>query len=48
MPENLEKFVEQAGYRILDRQFFPATNQTLDSVRRKQFTISCAFISERA
>lgn len=47
-PEDLHRFVEDAGYRILDHAYFPATNQTLDASRRKKLTISCAFIATPA
>lgn len=44
-PEDLHSFVEDAGYRILDHAYFPATNQTLEASRRKKLTISCVFIA---
>ena len=44
-PEDLHAFVEDAGYKILDHSYYPATNQTLDASRRKRLTISCAFIA---
>lgn len=47
-PEELEAFVVKHGFKILDRGFFPATNQTLDKARRNKLTISCAFIAGRA
>ncbi|BCH33746.1 SAM-dependent methyltransferase [Mesorhizobium sp. L-8-10] len=47
-PEELERFVVDAGFRIIDRAFFPATNQTLDAARRKKLTISCVFVAGRA
>lgn len=47
-PEELERFVIDAGFRIVDRAFFPATNQTLEAARRKKLTISCVFVAGRA
>ena len=47
-PEALEEFVTGAGYRVMGRAFYPATNQSLDLARRKKMTISCAFILEKA
>lgn len=47
-PEELEAFVVKHGYKILDRGFFPATNQTLEKARRNKLTISCAFVAARA
>lgn len=47
-PETLADFVESAGFRIVDRAFFPATNQTLESARRKKLTISCVFVAKRS
>lgn len=47
-PEALADFVESTGFRIVDRGYFPATNQSLELARRKKLTISCAFIAERA
>lgn len=47
-PETLEQFVVDAGYRIVDRAFFPATNQTLEAARKKKLTISCVFVAKRA
>ncbi len=46
--EGLERFVGEAGFNILDRAYFPATNQTLDAARKKNLTISCALIVTRA
>lgn len=47
-PEDLDRFVEGAGYTVIERAYFPVTNHTLDTARRKKLTISCAFILERA
>jgi 2-polyprenyl-3-methyl-5-hydroxy-6-metoxy-1,4-benzoquinol methylase len=47
-PEALKRFVEDVGFKVIDSAFFPATNQTLDFARRKQLTISCAFIASRS
>lgn len=47
-PEELEQFVVDTGFKIVDRAFFPATNQTLEAARRKKLTISCVFIAGRA
>jgi 2-polyprenyl-3-methyl-5-hydroxy-6-metoxy-1,4-benzoquinol methylase len=46
-PEALKQFVEGVGFKVVDSAFFPATNQTLEAARRKQLTISCAFIAHR-
>jgi 2-polyprenyl-3-methyl-5-hydroxy-6-metoxy-1,4-benzoquinol methylase len=46
-PEELEAFVASRGYRILDRAFFPATNQTLEAARKKKLTINCVFVAGR-
>ncbi len=46
-PEDLERFVVDAGFKIVDRAFFPATNQTLEAARRKKLTISCVFVAGR-
>lgn len=46
-PEDLEAFVREAGFAILDRTFFPATNQSLEDARRKKLTISCVFVAGR-
>lgn len=43
-PEDLEAFIVGSGFKVLDRAFFPATNQSLEAARRKKLTISCAFI----
>lgn len=47
-PEALGDFIESFGLRIVDRQMFPATNQTLEAARRKKLTISCVYVAERA
>jgi 2-polyprenyl-3-methyl-5-hydroxy-6-metoxy-1,4-benzoquinol methylase len=47
-PEDLEEFIEQSGLSIVDRAFFPATNQTLEKARRKRLTISCVFVATPA
>ncbi len=47
-PEALESFVVSCGYRILDRAFFPATNQSLELARKRKLTISCVFVAERS
>jgi 2-polyprenyl-3-methyl-5-hydroxy-6-metoxy-1,4-benzoquinol methylase len=47
-PEDLEAFVTAAGFKIIDRAFYPATNQKLSDARRNKLTISCAFIAVRA
>ncbi len=47
-PEDLEKFNVDAGFKVLDRGFFPATNQSLEAARKKKLTISCAYIVSRA
>lgn len=47
-PDALAGFVDEAGFRIIDSGFFPATNQTLELARKKRLTISCAFILENA
>lgn len=47
-PEELERFVVDAGFKIVDRAFYPATNQTLEAARRKRLTISCVFVAARA
>ncbi len=47
-PEALEKFIVDAGFKVLDRGFFPATNQSLEAARKKKLTISCAYIVGRA
>lgn len=47
-PEELEAFIAGFGLKILDRAFFPATNQTLESAIKKKLTISCVFVAERA
>ncbi|HPE32189.1 MAG TPA: class I SAM-dependent methyltransferase [Parvularculaceae bacterium] len=47
-PEALASFVEGAGLKIVDKSYFPATNQTLELALKKKLTISCAFIAERA
>ncbi len=46
-PEDLVRFVEDAGFIIENQGLFPATNQTLDMARRKKMTISCAFVARR-
>lgn len=43
-PEDLEAFIAGSGFKVLDRAFFPATNQSLEAARKKKMTISCAFI----
>jgi hypothetical protein len=43
-PEKLEEFIVQSRLRVVDRAFFPATNQTLENARRKNLTISCVFV----
>jgi 2-polyprenyl-3-methyl-5-hydroxy-6-metoxy-1,4-benzoquinol methylase len=47
-PEQLEEFIKQSGLSIVDRAFFPATNQTLENARRKKLTISCVFVATPA
>jgi 2-polyprenyl-3-methyl-5-hydroxy-6-metoxy-1,4-benzoquinol methylase len=47
-PEALQRFVEDAGFKVLDTALCPATNQSLEAARRKKLTISCAFVVERA
>jgi 2-polyprenyl-3-methyl-5-hydroxy-6-metoxy-1,4-benzoquinol methylase len=47
-PEQLEAFIEQSGLKIVDRAFFPATNQTIENARRKKLTISCVFVATPA
>lgn len=44
-PEDLHAFVENAGFKIVDHAYYPATNQTLEASRRKKLTISCVFIA---
>jgi 2-polyprenyl-3-methyl-5-hydroxy-6-metoxy-1,4-benzoquinol methylase len=43
-PEKLEEFIVQSRLSVVDRAFFPATNQTLENARRKKLTISCVFV----
>jgi 2-polyprenyl-3-methyl-5-hydroxy-6-metoxy-1,4-benzoquinol methylase len=45
-PEDLEVFVVKSGLRIVDRAFFPASNQSIESARKKKLTISCVFVAE--
>lgn len=44
-PEDLEQLIIESGFSVSDRGFFPATNQTLESARKKKMTISCAFVA---
>jgi 2-polyprenyl-3-methyl-5-hydroxy-6-metoxy-1,4-benzoquinol methylase len=45
-PEDLEIFVVKSGLRIVDRAFFPASNQSIERARKKKLTISCVFVAE--
>jgi len=44
-PETLLQFIEDAGFKVFDHAFFPASNQSLKMARKKKMTISCAFIA---
>jgi 2-polyprenyl-3-methyl-5-hydroxy-6-metoxy-1,4-benzoquinol methylase len=46
-PEDLDRFLKDAGYNVVESAYYPATNHTLETARRKKLTISCAFILER-
>jgi 2-polyprenyl-3-methyl-5-hydroxy-6-metoxy-1,4-benzoquinol methylase len=47
-PEAMEEFIAGHGFQVVDREFFPATNQALSDARKKKLTISCAFVVQRA
>lgn len=47
-PEALGEFIESFGFKIVDREIFAATNQTIDLARRKKLTISCVYICAAA
>lgn len=47
-PEALERFVTEAGLRVVDRDAYPATNQSLESALKKKLTISCVFTLQAA
>ena len=47
-PEDLAAFVEMSGLKIIDYQYFPATNYSLQRARDKKLTINCVFVAEAA
>lgn len=47
-PDELKKFVEDAGYTVERSCYLPATNQSLEMSLRKKMTISCVFVLRRA
>jgi 2-polyprenyl-3-methyl-5-hydroxy-6-metoxy-1,4-benzoquinol methylase len=43
-PDELEKFVTDCGFEIIDRAYFPATNYSMESAIRHSLTISACLI----
>jgi FkbH-like protein len=47
-PEEAVGVIESAGFAIEDREFFPATNYTLEQARKRALTISVCVTARRA
>jgi 2-polyprenyl-3-methyl-5-hydroxy-6-metoxy-1,4-benzoquinol methylase len=47
-PEEAVSFVSGHGFTVIEREFFPATNTTLDEARRLALTISISMICRRS